>query len=130
MNIRNEVIRIINELLNLSKKITDLPQAYALDGTEAVEVVQAGISKQAHISDFPTGGGSGTNKFRGNYDASTNVFPSTLGSGIAGLIMAGDEWVISVSNTSGLDGGIWPVGTILKSLVDAPGQTVTNWRIY
>ena len=47
---------------------------------------------------------------RGNYDASTNVFPSTGGSGTAGAIKKGDLWYISVAgmlggtNNSGVSG--------------------------
>jgi hypothetical protein len=66
--------------------------------------------------------------FRGAYDASTNLFPAAgLGSGVGGAIRAGDEWYFSVAGT--LDGGLWPIGTIAKALVDAPGQTTTNWRL-
>jgi len=66
-------------------------------------------------------------QFRGDFDASVNAFPSIGGSGTAGAIKAGDEWVISVAGT--LDGGDWPVGTIIKALKDSPAQVVTKWRL-
>lgn len=68
--------------------------------------------------------------FRGPYNASTNLYPGAgLGSGSGGAIRAGDEWSMSVSDTT-MDGGPWPVGTIMKALVNVPGQTITNWRLY
>jgi hypothetical protein len=66
--------------------------------------------------------------FRGAYDASGNTYPASGGSGVAGAIMAGDEWRFSVAGT--LDGGLWPVKTIAKALIDTPGQTDANWRLY
>lgn len=44
MSLRSEVIRIFNELLGNSRKISELPAAYALAGTEQVEVNQSGTS--------------------------------------------------------------------------------------
>jgi hypothetical protein len=66
--------------------------------------------------------------FRGAYDASGNTYPASGGSGTAGAIRAGDEWYFSVGGT--LDGGLWPIKTIAKALVDTPGQTDANWRLY
>lgn len=44
-----------------NKKITELPAATTpLDGTEKVEIVQAGINKQVDSSELGGGGGSGT----------------------------------------------------------------------
>lgn len=62
---------------------------------------------------------------RGNYDASTNVFPSTGGSGTAGAIKKGDLWYISVAGTLG--GVAVNVGDTIRALTDAPGQTAANW---
>jgi hypothetical protein len=66
--------------------------------------------------------------FRGAYDASGNTYPASGGSGVSGAIKAGDEWYFSVAGT--LDGGLWPVKTIAKALIDTPGQTDANWRLY
>jgi hypothetical protein len=69
-------------------------------------------------------------KFRGAWDASGNIYPeepTTTGSNADGSIAAGDEWKITVAGT--LDGGLWPVKTIVKALVDNPGQTDANWRL-
>ena len=64
---------------------------------------------------------------RGNYNASTNVFPSSGGSGAAGAIVKGDLWSISIGGSLG--GVAVTTGDVLRALVDAPGATSTNWVI-
>lgn len=64
---------------------------------------------------------------RGNYDASSNVFPSSGGSGTAGAVLKGDLWYISVGGTLG--GTSVSVGSSVRALVDSPGQTAGNWDI-
>jgi len=65
--------------------------------------------------------------FRGGYDASSNLFPSTGGSGGGGAINAGDQWIITVQ---GVLGGITAViGTTITALVNVPGQTAGNWNV-
>ncbi len=64
---------------------------------------------------------------RGNYNASSNVFPSSGGSGSAGAILKGDLWSISVGGTLG--GVVVTVGDVLRALTNAPGQTAANWVI-
>jgi hypothetical protein len=64
---------------------------------------------------------------RGNYDASTNLFPSTGGSGGAGAILKGDLWFISVPGT--LNGVPVAVGDSVRALVNTPGQTGANWNV-
>jgi hypothetical protein len=64
---------------------------------------------------------------RGNYDASTNLFPSAGGSGAGGVIQKGDLWYVSVAGTLG--GSSVLVGYSVRALVNAPGQTSTNWAI-
>lgn len=64
---------------------------------------------------------------RGNYDASSNLFPSTGGSGIAGAVLTGDVWYISVAGTLG--GTPVNVGDSIRALTDTPGQTSSNWGI-
>lgn len=65
-------------------------------------------------------------KDRGNFNASVNTYPTTGGSGVAGAIMRGDTWTISVVATSGTLIGL-AVGVTVRSLIDNPGQTSTNW---
>ncbi len=62
---------------------------------------------------------------RGNYNASSNLFPSTGGSGTSGAVAKGDIWTISVAGTLG--GTAITVGDTIRALVDAPGQTAANW---
>jgi hypothetical protein len=62
---------------------------------------------------------------RGNWDASGNVFPTTGGSGSSGAIKKGNLWFISVAGTLG--GTAVRVGDQIRALVDAPGQTASNW---
>lgn len=65
---------------------------------------------------------------RGSYDASTNAFPSTGGSGTSGAIKKGDIWTISVAGTlpSGQD---VEIGDTVRALVDSPSTTPANWSI-
>lgn len=63
----------------------------------------------------------------GGYDASSNLFPSTGGSGSSGAIRAGDYWIITVAGTLG--GTAVLPNDSLQSLINAPGQTSSNWVI-
>lgn len=59
MSVRSEIIRVLNEVLGNSKKISELDAATTpLSGTELIEIVQSGENKQVAVSDV--GGGSGT----------------------------------------------------------------------
>jgi hypothetical protein len=64
---------------------------------------------------------------RGNYDASTNLFPSTGGSGTGGAIKKGDLWTINAPGTLGTQ----PVeiGDLVRALQNAPAQAVNKWAI-
>lgn len=64
---------------------------------------------------------------RGGYDASGNVFPSTGGSGGGGAVLKGDLWTVSVAGTLG--GTAVTAGDVVRALVDAPGQTASNWAV-
>jgi hypothetical protein len=65
---------------------------------------------------------------RGSFDASINTFPTTGGSGVAGAILKGDVWTISVIAGSGPLLG-YPIGSTVRAIVDTPGQTVGNWTV-
>lgn len=64
---------------------------------------------------------------RGSYDASSNLFPTTGGSGTAGAVLKGDFWFVSVPGILG--GQSVPLGSSFFALVDAPGQTAANWAL-
>ena len=59
---------------------------------------------------------------KGDWDASTNLFPS-------GSIKKGWSYLATTASTTLLmnDGGIVPVGAMITAKQDNPGQTVTNW---
>lgn len=65
--------------------------------------------------------------YRGSYDASTNLFPATGGSGIAGAILKGDFWICSVAGTLG--GTPVVAGDMIIALIDTPAQTAANWDL-
>lgn len=65
--------------------------------------------------------------YRGGYNASGNVFPSSGWSWSAGAVVKGDMWVISNAGTLG--GTAVQVGDSLIANVDTPGQTAWNWNI-
>jgi len=65
---------------------------------------------------------------RGNFDASVNAYPSSGGSGIAGAIMKGDIWTVSVAGTLPTGLVVAP-GDTVRALIDTPGNTQANWAI-
>ena len=65
--------------------------------------------------------------YRGSYNASTNLFPSTGGSGVLGAIRKGDFWICSVAGTLGST-AVTP-GDLIISIVNTPGQTAANWDL-
>lgn len=61
MSLRSEIIRVLNEVLGNSKKVSeldDLPSNVAND--DLIEVVRAGENYKALGSQLPSGGGGGT----------------------------------------------------------------------
>lgn len=64
---------------------------------------------------------------RGDFDASSNLFPSVGGSGISGGIRHGDIFRISVAGTLG--GSAVNIGDFITTSTDAPGQTASAWYI-
>jgi hypothetical protein len=79
------------------------------------------------VADYVAQAVAGLLDLRGTYDASTNLFPSTGGSGTAGAILKGDLWVISVAGTLGGESVI--AGQSIFANVDTPAQTAANWEI-
>ncbi len=65
--------------------------------------------------------------FRGGYDASSNVYPTSSagGSGPSNAVMKGDVWVVTTAGTLQTD--VVKKGDLLLALVDSPGQTDANW---
>ena len=70
----------------------------------------------------------GPNKsLRGGYNASSNLFPTTGGSGVDGVVMAADYWYITVGGVLGGEPVV--AGSTITALIDNPGQTSANWLI-
>jgi len=68
----------------------------------------------------------------GAWDASSNLFPTSGGTGDTGAILKGNTFEISVAGVLvGQDGNPQAVvvGSTIRSLADAPGQTGSKWRI-
>ncbi len=97
----------------------DLAKPVSVEQTNAINAAQA--AAQAYADSLAIG----LLDDRGSYDASGNAFPTSGGSGSAGAIKKGDLWYISVAGTLG--GKAVGVGDAIRALIDAPGQTATNW---
>lgn len=65
--------------------------------------------------------------YRGGYDVSSNLFPSTGGSGPGGAIKTGDFWV--AVNTGTLGGTVVSSRDWIVAIGEIPGQTAANWSI-
>lgn len=83
----------------------------------SADAIQTAISSQV----------GSAKSFRGGYDASSNLFPTTGGSGGGGAVQAGDVWSITVAGTLG--GTAVSNGDTILALVSTPGQTAANWSI-
>lgn len=102
----------------------------ALLNPVTIQVKQASSSQNGFLTsaDWNTFNNKGGQSFRpGGWDASGDVFPTTGGSGVAGAIVSGDYWVITVAGTLG--GVAVLPGDFITSLIDSPGQTSGNWNI-
>jgi hypothetical protein len=148
-------------------KISQLPGASSLTGTETVPVVQNGATKRTTIQDIANladpydftpenvanksndveGDAESTVKYpsvkaikdytdglvvgaltdQGDWDASTNAFPTvrTAPGTVGDPIQKGDLWYISVGGTLG--GNPVLPGYSIRALVNNPSTTVTNW---
>lgn len=67
---------------------------------------------------------------RGSFSAAGGAYPTSAngGSGVAGAILKGDIWTISVAGTLPT-GQVVEVGDTVRALVDTPGNTQANWAI-
>lgn len=102
-----------------NKRITELPTASSLDGSELYEIVQGGVNKKVTQSI--------SNQFRGDWSG-TALFPSTGGTYLGGVPGAGNRWRLTNTLTIGVD--VYSPGTIIEAAVNIPGQTTGNWIKY
>lgn len=126
MSLRSEIIKVINQVLAGSKKITELTEVVSTTDDDYIEIVQSGANVKVKKSNLVTGGGGGAEHWRGGYDASGNTYPTTGGS-TGGAPQEGDIYYLTVGGT--LNGDVWNAGTLLIALTDSPGQTNANWLI-
>lgn len=82
---------------------------------------------QAALKRAITNSSVATYNNRGNYDASSGVFPSIGGSGGGGSIQAGDLWTINVAGA--IYGVSCAVGVRIRCINSSPGQDPLNWLI-
>ncbi len=119
-----------NFTVNAKGLITAASTALA-NGTTATTQSSSDNSTKVATTEFVTtavtNGTIGLLDYRGSYDASTNLFPATGGSGLLGAILKGDFWITSVAGTLG--GVAVTPGDLIIALVDTPGQTAANWDL-
>jgi hypothetical protein len=99
-----------------------LDNYYIKSETDALDLVVLNTAKS-----YADGLVVGLLDLRGVYDASSNLFPTTSGSGPAGIILKGDLWYVSVVGI--LAGKDVKIGDSFFALVDSPGQTAGNWSV-
>jgi hypothetical protein len=108
------------------KKFTQLTPGTAPTGQEIAAAVQGGSSVSLTVDQITNAG------FIGAYDLSiTNDYPTTGGTGLAGIPSPGNEWFVSVAGTLDINGlGVTPVeyGALLKYLGGAVG-TPSSWKV-
>jgi hypothetical protein len=97
----------------------------SIDGTLAANSDTL-YSSQKAVKTYVDASVSGVLDDRGNWDASTNLFPTTGGSGPGGSILKGDLWFVSVAGILG--GTSVVVGNNFRALVDNPTLS-TDWNI-
>jgi hypothetical protein len=117
-----DTIDYTTEQIALAEVLTNKSTNVATDGASNTKYPSV-----KSVKDYADGLVVGLLDDRGNYDASTNLFPASGGSGTAGAVMKGDLWYISVTGTLG--GETASVGASVRALSDAPGQTSANWDI-
>ncbi len=121
-----------------AKKVFVNPTTQAGGGSLVINTIYILVYDSA--LDSATGGfliigsslGSNSSPYRGTFDASvTDTYPvAGTGSGIGGAIKAGDMFQASPTGDNTDYGGTMPLKTIFIALVDTPGSTVSNWRIW
>lgn len=115
---------VTNALDNLNVGKADLAGATF---TGAVNVPTPTISTHAVTKGYADGLVVGLLDDRGTYNASSNTFPTTGGSGSGGAILKGDIWYVGTAGTLG--GKAVAIGDSFRALVDSPGQTAGNWSL-
>jgi len=116
---------LTNAISGLSLGTASSQSASAFDAAGAANAAATAALNAAKA--YTDAAGLNTVNDRGGYNASTNLFPVTGGSGTTGTVKKGDMWTLTVAGT--LNSVTEPVGTVIRALIDAPGQTATNWLV-
>ena len=67
----------------------------------------------------------------GGFDASSGLYPSTGGTGVAGVPNRGNVFYVTVASAPDGNGDVkFPVGSKWMAKVNTPGQTDGNWLPY
>ena len=69
--------------------------------------------------------------FMGYFDASGGAYPvAGMGSGSGGQIKNRNHWEVEIASHPDIEGNVkFPIGAIVTSLEDNPGQNDAKWRI-
>lgn len=119
MSLRSEIIRVLNEILGNSKKISELDAAITpLTGTELVEIVQSGENKRVAVSDVG-GGGSGT-------VTSVSVVTANGVSGSVATATTTPAITLTVQATSEIQSGIVELATAAETLTGTDNTRATH----
>lgn len=109
------------------KKISQLPVADPLDGSELLVLVQGGATKQSNARSVTAYSRLGYLILCADWDLSSGVVPTTGGTGEAGEIERGNQFYISVGGAVSLpDGGHALTGMIFQARVNNPGTDITD----
>jgi len=119
-NVNQSQVVGLQDSLNTREKLSNKATSFAVSNNTLYPTVQA-------VKTYADGLVVGLLNDRGSYDASTNLYPSTGGSGAGGAIMKGNLWSISVAGTLG--GVAVGIGDWIRALTDSPGQTSSNWGV-
>jgi len=92
---------------------TNLPNLIKIDNVDLKAYIDASVA--------------GLLDYRGVYDASSNQYPTTGGSGTGGAVLKSDTWIVSVAGI--LNSQPVKVGDMIIAKVNNPAQTSANWNI-
>ncbi len=119
----NVVIKRIWELLEKILSPSDLANySIAIDNPNDTDTKRVPLDKLRAVLMS-----SSLVDYRGDFDASVNLYPSSGGGGGGGLILKSNIWIIAIGGT--IDGNAVIQGQMLMAKIDNPGQTSANWFI-
>lgn len=117
------------------KKTSEFDDAAPLEGDELVALVQAGENVRISLTDFLRQIWGLSSEFVvivdcGEWDVSGNLFPTSGGTGLGGMVERGDEFKIVGDGTLGESPVQENQKLILRAMYDDPQQDESKWKIY